>query len=1013
MSITIDGIFRPLTKELHALCRCPARAPRRIVMVKKSFLAFWLCLLSVASSAWAQNPTGTLSGRVTADAAAIPGATLSLSSPALQGSRTAISTENGEYIFRFLPPGDYEVSVELDGYHPAQGRARISAAQDQRLNFALQLSSVSEELIVVGALESISSSSQNSTTNSSEMIEALPVNRDLRQAVLLTPGVNATGPSDAITIAGAQSYENLFLVNGVVVNENVRGTPFTLFIEDAIQETTTTTSGVSAEYGRFAGGVVNVLTKSGGNEFSGSLRTSFTNQDWEEKTPITTTLADKTLKRYEATLGGRLIRDRLWFFLAGRDFEDINNAQTVATNIAFPSGNDQQRFEGKLTASLTDSHNIVASYLKIDDVNVGNRFGSILDLASVIDRETPQELKAFNYNGALTKNFFLEAQYSEREFAFIGAGSRFTDLVFGTLLVDRPTNRRWWSPTFCGVCLPEDRNNENVLAKGSYFLSAGESSHDLVFGYDTFDDVRRSDNHQSGSDYRFLISNTIIQGTNLFPVIDNNTIIQFNPILQSSKGTSFKTNSIFVNDEWSLNDRWSLNLGLRYDQNDGVDSAGTKVVDDSKISPRLSAAWDVKGDGDMIVNFAAARYVAAIAGAQANSASVGGTPATFQFNYRGPAINTGSGPFLTADVVIPQVFNWFNSVGGPNNTSFLRLVDVPGGNLVIGDDLASPHTDEFSIGLIKRLGSKGSFRVDLVHRESDDFYVEQRDISTGKGIVNGRPADLSVIVNDEDGLLNREYNGLHTQARYRFTDRFQIGANYTLSRTEGNFDGETVNSGPISSTIGRYPEYLDPAWHSPDGDLATDRRHNFRAWAIYQIFDTDHHGLSVSLLQNFASGLPYGAQGLVDSRNFVTNPGYTTPPNTVIYYFTERDAFRTEDVTATDLSLNYAFKFQVAGRQLEVFFQPEVLNVFNEDGIISTSTNFFSQAIFDATTSTATSCNGARCQPFNPFTTTPVEGVHWAKRPSAANGFGGFGQATTPDAYQTARTFRFSIGLRF
>ena len=100
----------------------------------------------------------------------------------------------------------------------------------------------------------------------------------------------------------------------MVVNENLRGQPFNLFIEDAIQETTTTTSGVSAEYGRFSGGVVNTITKSGGNEISGSFRTNFTNNKWEAETPLTAAQADDINQRYEATLGGWLLRDRLWYF---------------------------------------------------------------------------------------------------------------------------------------------------------------------------------------------------------------------------------------------------------------------------------------------------------------------------------------------------------------------------------------------------------------------------------------------------------------------------------------------------------------------------------------------------------------------------------------------------------------------------------------------------------------------------------------------------------------------------
>ena len=86
----------------------------------------------------------------------------------------------------------------------------------------------------------------------------------------MAPAVHPSGPNGAYSISGAPSFESLFMVNGVTVNENTRGQPNSLFIEDAIQETTVATAGISAEFGRFSGGVINVVTKSGGNLFSGS-----------------------------------------------------------------------------------------------------------------------------------------------------------------------------------------------------------------------------------------------------------------------------------------------------------------------------------------------------------------------------------------------------------------------------------------------------------------------------------------------------------------------------------------------------------------------------------------------------------------------------------------------------------------------------------------------------------------------------------------------------------------------
>jgi hypothetical protein len=114
-----------------------------------------------------------------------------------------------------------------------------------------------------------------------------------------------TGPSGAPSIAGAASYESLFMFNDTAITENLRGTPYDLYIEDAIQETTVAVGGVSAEFGRFGGGVVNVITKSGGNTFGGSVRDTLNNDNWRSLTAFAgDSKIDKTVPTYEYTLGG-------------------------------------------------------------------------------------------------------------------------------------------------------------------------------------------------------------------------------------------------------------------------------------------------------------------------------------------------------------------------------------------------------------------------------------------------------------------------------------------------------------------------------------------------------------------------------------------------------------------------------------------------------------------------------------------------------------------------------------
>lgn len=980
--------------------------------------AFIVGVLAFSWLAFGQGvPTAKLSGRLTSEGAGLPGATVTVSSPNLQGTRSAVTAASGDFLFASLPPGDYTVRFALEGMAPAERTVRLAAAQASTLDVALSVAAVAETIQVVSEAAVISDSAQAATTMTKALVDRLPVGRSLNEIVNLAPGVHATGPAKntdtgvgAITISGASSAENLFLVNGVVLNENIRGQALDLFIEDAIQETTAATAGVSAEYGRFSGGVVNVVTKSGGNQFHGSLRDTLNNQKWQQKTPLTVAQTDTVVPTYEGTLGGRVVRDRLWFFLAARGFDQTLTKQTVVTNQPYDSGPDQKRYEGKLTGSLNESHTLIGTYSKIKQTDRGNSFGNILDRASVLDRETPQELWSANYSGLLTSNFVLTGQYSQRKFTFLHSGAPSTDLIAGTLLIDRPSGNRYHSPTFCGVCEPEKRNNKNWLLKGSYFLpDTSWGVHELAAGYDSFDDIRNADNHQSGSDFRVLGTGVILRGQDIFPVFlpGTSTLIQYNPIFTSSKGTGFKTDSAYVNDVWRPAARWSLNLGLRYDKNDGKDSQGQTVAKDSAFSPRLAAAFDVSGDGEWVVRAGYAQYVAALANGVADSTSAAGNPATFRWNYAGPAVNADANAASLVDqnAALGILFNWFNGIGGVNNRTQLALASIPGGNVRIAGSLSSPSAREFTLGLSKRLGAQGLVRFDLVHRDFLDFYSQRTDLSTGRVTTANGPNDLTLVENNDRGL-ERKYDALETQFRYRVGEHWDVGGNWTISKTQGNFDGETGASGPVPSTVHNNPEYIEARWNSPKGPLAIDQRHRASLYGTWSSHFGGRHDLSVGMLESFYSGVPYQAVGTIDTRPYVVNPGYVIAPSAENYYFSARGAFTTPNVLRTDLTLNYSIHFG----GLEVFVRPEIINVFNAQNVDTTAISF-DTTVVTASSSGVCSQAGpggtpARCQAFNPFTQTPVEHVNWEKGAK-------FGRATSPNAFQLPRTYRFGIGIRF
>ena len=974
--------------------------------------------LVVTIPAFAQSPTGTVAGHI-ADATglALPGVTVTLASPNLQGVRATTSSGNGDYLVPMLPPGPYSVTFELSGFERRTTSVDVAATQAVPVHATLTIAAVRTTVEVVGhASSSLAAPAQGTTTFKQDVIASLPNNRTLDSSLLLAPSVHPSGPRRAYSTAGSTSFENLFMVNGVVVNENLGGQALPLYIEDAVQETTISTSGISAEYGRFGGGVVNVVTKSGGNLFGGSFRDTLYNDNWRTLTPFerqtSATKTNKVVPTYEYTFGGPVIKDRLWFFTAGRFQNQEQSLATKTTNISYVRGDDTKRYEGKATYSPKSGQTMKGSFSKITELITNDTQFNVMDAKSLYNDRVPQDLLSLGYAGVLRSNLFVEAQYSSRHFSFVDTGSPTTDLINGTLLVDNQRGGlRYFAPTFCGACGPEKRNNDDLFVKGSYFLSSNHAgSHDMIFGYDTFDDKRFVNNHQSGSDYRILGTTSIVQGTSIYPVFLGNdtTTIQYNPILVSSQGTNFREHSLFYNDTWRPTSRFSMNLGARWDKNHGVNSAGQLVSTSATFSPRLGVVWDPRGDGALAVTGSFGKYAASLANSVADASSTGGQVATYRWLYQGPSINASStGTLVDSAAAIKQVFDWLNANGGLNRPPL--VASVPGVSTKIAGSLESPYVLEYAGGVTRQLGRRAALRVDGTYRNYRNFYASLADMSTGRVTDQfGKSFDLTLVQNTD--AVRRKYAGVATSLTYRGT-RLNAGGSYTLSHAWGNFDGEAGNgSGPSTTSLLSYPEYKDPAWNNPQGDLAVDQRHRMTAWANYAVPFIS--GFSLSGLESVASGVPYGAAGSVNAAAFIANPGYVTPQggSGVTYYFAGRDAFHTATSYRTDVAANYAYALNRAGRKTELFVQAQMLNVLNQFQLCGCGDTVFKNGGgVDLTTidqSVLTRSNSATLQAFDPFTTAPVQGTNWALGPN-------FGKALSRMAYTSPRTFRVTFGVRF
>jgi len=257
-----------------------------------------------------------------------------------------------------------------------------------------------------------------------------------------------------------------------------------------------------------------------------------------------------------------------------------------------------------------------------------------------------------------------------------------------------------------------------------------------------------------------------------------------------------------------------------------------------------------------------------------------------------------------------------------------------------------------------------------------------------------------------------------------------VGGTYTLSHAWGNWEGENVGSGPITSAFLQYPEYKQESWNYPEGDLQIDQRHRARIWADYGLPKVE--GLTVSVLQTLETGTPYGASNInntssngVNPQLYVTNPGYLTPPNgaSTIYFYTARDAFRLEGQKRTDLAISYNYGMGSGPRKVDLFFQAQIINVWGQEQLCGCGGTVFqngggvTQTRIDQTVRTSVS-HPALYTSFNPFNgTKPVQGVNWdyapIVNPTGQLATSGFGVALNRFAYTTPRQFRMGFGVRF
>ncbi|HEY6843078.1 MAG TPA: TonB-dependent receptor, partial [Thermoanaerobaculia bacterium] len=340
-------------------------------------------LLMAPMFAFAQT-TGDIQGTVTDQSGGLlPGATVEATSPNLQGSRTATSGADGHYRLVSLPPGQYRVTATLSGFASVQKNATVQLDSTATVNLQMKLAT-SEAVTVTAASPLVDTTSTTSGSNYSEkVIQRLPVSRNYADVIRLNPGVSVDrgetqGRAEALTVYGATSVENQYIIDGVNTTNVIKGFQGKAINTEFIQEVEVKTAGYQAEYGRALGGVINVITKSGGNEFHGDAFGYYDGfgRGWNTRSSQKITpndsltgmrIADYQRNDFGADVGGYVLKDRIWFFAA---YDRVNTPGDVARYVSssvvpssakFPLNERDNLFSGKLTFNLFPATTIVAT----------------------------------------------------------------------------------------------------------------------------------------------------------------------------------------------------------------------------------------------------------------------------------------------------------------------------------------------------------------------------------------------------------------------------------------------------------------------------------------------------------------------------------------------------------------------------------------------------------------------------------------------------------------------------
>lgn len=866
---------------------------------------------------YAQSVDAVLSGTVLDESgAALPGTTVVATAEDTGLVRSAVTDLEGHYALMNLPAGPYTVRAELDGFAPHRRRAQtLHVGATVTIDFVLAVAGVAETVTVRGAL-AVLEPTRNSLTRIVQRneIDSLPViNRNFNDLAALAPGATKTGVYGGVDISGSRDFQNAYQLDGVSAERHHLGDQRIVYAQDWIQEFQVLTSQFTVEFGQAAGGVINVITRSGANQSTRRAYGFFRNDAWDARPAFATRKPPLDEHRIGGTAGGALVKDRVFYFggieRLSRASSAIVNSSFASANGTFPSTDQQTLWLGKVELFAGQSNTIRFRHN-------GQR----------------QEITGSSIGGTGTEE---HGRFSENR-AHEAAGG-WTSIVSPTTLHE--ARAAWSTAVPEGGCNFAVRNAPGTWFERSYpgaqfgcpvnFGTIAEDQlqlidnllwtrgrHDVKLGVHT-SWTRSVGNFRNFRDGRYSFDRDLPFSLSDPASYPFSFVMIAGPTTWNVSGWSA---GAFIQDNWRLTDALALNLGMRYDIDGSLTALNPLVragegrhtidADVDNVAPRIGVAWTpLRNDKRTVIRGGGGLYydqnhnnVAALV--LLNNILV---DRTVTLNANNSLLN----PFWP-DIARAKSF-LADALARNTIPDASRLGNIAASTNDVDRNLRIPATTQMSGGLAHEFRQWFNASADVVYARGIDLYII-RNVNLDPNTLQRINPGYTSISSFGNGGSSR-YKALQLQVNIVPSAGDFVKLAYTLATNRSNTN--TTLSGGAATNPFDYSE--------DEGRADNDVRHNLTVNGSSAL----PLGIHLSGIASLRSALPYSATTSAprpDGMPFAFRPE-------------PRNARRGDSAVSVDIRVAKDVRFGIR-RSATVFAETfNVTNHVNHAGYIGTITS--------------------------------------------------------------------------